>query len=325
MARYGMDYGRDFDRGGRGGRYEGWGGYGGRPAQPGYGGMRSDGWGSGSNWSDFPGEEGWYGEGYEGYPGGGYGGGAYGEDRGGYRGGRGNPEWGARPGPDRFGRGGYGSDFGGRGYAEGGYGGGSFGGAGYGAGAYGGGYAGRDTGYDTGAVGDRGGWGRGQQRMRAADLMTENPECVTPDTSLADVAKRMRDLDVGIIPVVDSQENRRLKGVITDRDIAVRAIADGKDGKAKVSDFMSSDVQTCNKNDAVGQVLDLMRSGQVRRVPITDREGRLVGIIAQADLAVDYAGSDTEREMRVQDTIERISEPANPTRGRMAAGGRTEG
>jgi len=156
------------------------------------------------------------------------------------------------------------------------------------------------------------GYGGGQEKpMRASELMTENPEVVTPDASLADVARRMKEMDVGIIPVVDSQENRKLRGVITDRDIAIRAVAEGKDGKAKVSECMTSNVQTVNKNDPVGQVLQLMQRDQIRRVPVTDREGRLVGIIAQADLALEYSETSHRRQHKVHDTIERISEPSS--------------
>jgi CBS domain-containing protein len=294
MARYGMDYGRDFDPSGRG-RFEGGSRSNWRNQQ--LGGMRSDGWGS--DWEHFPGEEGWYG-------------GSRGYDTG-YRGGAGE-------GRGRQGgmRGSYGQEFEGSSFS--------------------GGYGGRESGYGGGGFGSRG-WedeGRGGQRsqMRAADLMTENPEVVTPEATLADVARRMRDMDVGIIPVVDSEENRRLRGVITDRDIAVRAVAEGKDGKAKVSDCMTSEVETVNKNDPVDQVLQLMQREQVRRVPVTDREGRLVGIIAQADLATEYAETSHRRLHSVQDTIERISEPGqgsgrsgNRERSggnRMAAGSRQQ-
>lgn len=241
--------------------------------------------------------------------------GAWGEENGfaggydaGYGGGQ--QEWGPRTVGGRFfgGGGGYGRDY--------------MGGSGYG---------GRDAGYQSGmsggyGMGDmemgRGGAQRGssRSRTRAAELMTENPECVTPDATLADVARRMRDLDVGIIPVVEDMEGRRLRGVITDRDITVRAVAEGKDGKAKVADCMTSRVETVNKNDPVTQVLDLMSREQVRRVPVTDREGRLVGIIAQADLALDY-GDTPRQDMRVEKTIERISEPTG-NRGGMAARGR---
>lgn len=150
-------------------------------------------------------------------------------------------------------------------------------------------------------------------RVRAAEIMTENPEAVTPDTPLTEVAQRMRDLDVGIIPVVESEESFRLQGVITDRDIAVRAAAEGKDmKKAKVSDFMTSNVESVHSTDSIREVFTVMKREQVRRVPVVDDQGWLVGIIAQADLAVSYAGLDMQRETEVEEVIERISEPARP-------------
>jgi CBS domain-containing protein len=211
---------------------------------------------------------------------------------------------------------GYGDDYGAAGY-----------GSPRGRGGYGGGYGGYEGGYERGYPGGHGygrqsaGEWRGSMRSRASELMTENPEVVTPDATLNEVALKMKDLDVGIIPVVDSLENRRLRGVITDRDIAVRAVAEGRDGKAKVSDCMTAHVETVNKNDSVDRVLELMEREQVRRVPVTDRDGRIVGIIAQADLAVEYGEGRPHAERQVQHAIERISEPARPQRhgGAMAA------
>jgi CBS domain-containing protein len=172
--------------------------------------------------------------------------------------------------------------------------------------------------YRSGGYGfGRGGYAEPREqgrRMRAAEIMTEDPATVTPEATLTDAATKMKELDVGIIPVVESETSRRLKGVITDRDIAVRAVAEGKDGKTRVADCMTTDVETCNKNDDVRSVLQVMRREQVRRVPITDREGRLVGIIAQADVEVDYAGDRSQRERRVQDTVQQISQPASPER-----------
>jgi len=178
-------------------------------------------------------------------------------------------------------------------------------------------FGGRPTG-DFGAEfrGDLGlGRGADADRIRARDIMTDDPSCVTPDTSVTDVAQKMRDLDIGIIPVVEDMDNRRLRGVVTDRDLAIRVLAEGKDGKSKIKDYMTGPVEAVNQNDSVRDVLDVMKREQVRRVPVTDREGRLVGVIAQADLAVDYAGLDLHRETEVEEVIERISEPARP-RGR---------
>lgn len=164
-------------------------------------------------------------------------------------------------------------------------------------------------------------WGGGRQnlgdagRVRARDLMTENPEVVTPASTLAEAAAKMRDLDVGIIPVVDDEASMKLRGVITDRDIAVRAAAEAKDmSKSTVGDYMTETVSTCNEEDSVRAIFDVMKREQVRRVPIVNADGGLVGIVAQADLAVDYAGLDLQRETEVEEVIGRISEPAAPQR-----------
>jgi CBS domain-containing protein len=267
--------------GGQDDRYAGYGRYGDGSATQGMiGGMRSD--AGGTRWDRFPGEEGWYGQGYAGYPGGDVHGGARGYG-GEFRGG--------------------GQSRGRQGLRQGSFGGGRAAGRGWGGGTAG--YGGFQS--------SRGGRSDAD-RIRAREIMTDNPECVTPDTSVAEVARKMRDLNVGIIPVVDSLESRRLRGVITDRDLAIRVLAEDKDGKVKVSDYMTGQVETVNQNDTVHRILDVMKREQVRRVPVTDREGRLVGVIAQADLAVSYAGLDLDRETEVEEAIERISEPARPRR-----------
>jgi CBS domain-containing protein len=317
------NYGRDFDRSrfdqDRGFRGQGGGGGGSRG---GYGGMGSDGFGNGytgmgSDAGEFSGRQG--------YPGFGSGGGAYDQDFSSGRGGmqRGYGQQGGMGGgrPGGMSGGGYG---GGQGFGGGmgrGGGGGYGGGRGYGSSTSGYGAFGGQQDY-AGGYGQQGGQGGDElRRMRAADIMTENPEVVTPDATLADAARKMRDLDVGIIPVVESEQNRRLRGVITDRDITIRAVAEGRDaGSTRVSDVMTSGVETCNKNDSVQDVLQLMEREQVRRVPITDREGRLVGIIAQADVATDLDSEMGSR--RVADTLERISEPGQPGgRGMQGRGG----
>jgi CBS domain-containing protein len=311
MARYGRDFGRWDEEGMGGGGYYGGGDRLGNHWRGGQGGYGRD---YGGMSSDAQGYPGWN----EGYRGGessfGTGGGRYDNEYGtGSRRGEGI-DWshGGRltrgQGGDLYSGSSYGYSTGG-GYGRGG--------SGYdyepGTGSD---WGARDTGYDRGSrMG--GGMGRGggsqQQddthRLRAVDIMTENPECVTPDSTLADAAVKMRDLNVGIIPVIDSEQGRRLRGVVTDRDIAIRAVAEGLDARStRVSDVMTTEVESCNKNDTVGDVLRVMEREQVRRVPITDREGRLVGIVAQADVVRDV---DSERgEHRVKDAIEHISEPS---------------
>lgn len=148
--------------------------------------------------------------------------------------------------------------------------------------------------------------------MKARELMTRDPEFVTENDTIQRAAQLMRDLDVGLIPVVDDADSRNLRGVITDRDIAIRHVADGHtDGDCRVGDEMTHDMlYTVTPEDDTSTVMTRMRDGQVRRVPVVEND-RVVGIIAQADLAVDSPASDAEE---VERTIERISEPAKPTR-----------
>lgn len=142
--------------------------------------------------------------------------------------------------------------------------------------------------------------------MLAREIMTRNVECVTPQDDLAHAARMMRDLDVGLLPVVDSNDGSlRLTGVITDRDIALRHVAEGHGPECRVEEAMSrKDLVVARPDDDVDDVMRLMREHQVRRVPVVD-DGRLVGIVAQADLA-----TDTPDEGEVGRTVERISEPA---------------
>ena len=139
--------------------------------------------------------------------------------------------------------------------------------------------------------------------MKAQDIMTKNPSCVTPETRVQDTARLMKDEDVGIIPVVESQGSKKLVGVITDRDIAIRVVADGAaSSNSSVRDVMTSNITTSAPGDSVQDVMELMGREQVRRIPIVDK-GELVGIIAQADIVREADDKRAER------TVEQISEP----------------
>jgi CBS domain-containing protein len=132
------------------------------------------------------------------------------------------------------------------------------------------------------------------------DLMTTNPRTVTADTSLVEAAKAMRDEDAGIVPIVEGDS---LHGVVTDRDIVVRAIAEGKDpSSTKVRDVASKDVATIDPQQELDEALRLMAQHQVRRLPVVEEDGRLVGIVAQADIA--RAGDDA----RTGQVVEQISQ-----------------
>jgi CBS domain-containing protein len=147
--------------------------------------------------------------------------------------------------------------------------------------------------------------------MKARELMTERPDTVTEKDTLKTAAQRMRDLNVGLIPVVDDAGSGRLTGVITDRDIAVRHVAEGHGDDCCVGDEMTREpLYTVTPDDDQSTVMAKMQEGQVRRIPVLEND-RLVGIIAQADLAVETSDASAEE---VERTVEAISEPAEPER-----------
>jgi CBS domain-containing protein len=168
-----------------------------------------------------------------------------------------------------------------------------------------GGYRGRDYGYGRGESG-RGDLERRRSRwqrepLTATEVMTRDPKTVTRDTPLQEVARIMKDENVGIVPVTDEQ--RRLLGVVTDRDIVVRTLAEGKSPMAmKAGDVMSDDVEAVTPDEELRNVIELMGRKQVRRVPVVDRDDRLLGIISLGDLAT---RADYDEDL--QEALENIS------------------
>lgn len=147
--------------------------------------------------------------------------------------------------------------------------------------------------------------------MKVREIMTPNPEVVMPDHLVSDAAKIMAYLDVGIVPVVDDEDRRRLRGVITDRDIAVRHVAERHQEDCPVSAHMSEAKVTAGPDEDVHDVLRRMRETRVRRVPVVEGARQIIGIVAQADLAVKLGPLEPEE---VEQTVERISQPAAPDR-----------
>lgn len=141
--------------------------------------------------------------------------------------------------------------------------------------------------------------------MKAREIMTKDPRTVTPDTGLQEVARLMQQEDVGIIPVVEAG-GTSLLGVVTDRDIALRVVGEGKDPKTtKVGDVMSKGVTTGKQDDSVDDVMELMGREQIRRIPIVDDRGALVGIVAQADVV-----REARNDRKAERTVEQISQPS---------------
>jgi CBS domain-containing protein len=144
--------------------------------------------------------------------------------------------------------------------------------------------------------------------MKISELMTKNPCTVTPDSPVSEAARLMKEEDVGLVPVIErvggAETRGRLVGVITDRDIAIRQVAEGRTSDSPVRDVMSSGVRTAAPDDSVESVMELMGREQVRRIPIVDERGSLVGVVAQADLA-----RKAPNDGRVEKTVEEISQP----------------
>ena len=147
--------------------------------------------------------------------------------------------------------------------------------------------------------------------MRAREIMTENPQTVTAGESLRKAAEMMRDLDVGFIPVIDDSGANRIRGVITDRDITMRHVAEGHGDGCTVGDHMTQTATTVGPDEDVDVVMQRMQREQIRRIPVVEGEDRLVGVISQADLAVRFG---PDKTIEVEETVEKISEPAKPNR-----------
>ena len=170
-------------------------------------------------------------------------------------------------------------------------------------------------------------YGRGRRggatrsHLRCRDIMTRDVTVAARATTLEEVARMMRDEDTGVIPVVEpgettsdsitevqrvparTQANGRLVGLITDRDIVIRALAEGQDARAVTAEsVMTTDLHTVRPNDRVIEAIRKMGDKQVRRLPVVDREGNLRGIISMADIALE-----TEADRELGEALEEIS------------------
>jgi len=139
---------------------------------------------------------------------------------------------------------------------------------------------------------------------KVSDIMTRDVQSVAPDTDVVTVARYMRDLNVGSIPVV---EQNRLLGIVTDRDLVIRLLADGKNPQTeKIRTYITPNPTTVSSEDDVDQATSLMAQHQIRRLPVVD-QGRLVGFLSLGDVAVDVG-----KDKLSGDALEQISEPSAP-------------
>jgi CBS domain-containing protein len=146
------------------------------------------------------------------------------------------------------------------------------------------------------------------------DLMTQSPACCTPQTPITEAARMMLENDCGLIPVVDNLQDLRLVGAITDRDITTRVVAEGMDpGSTMVNAAMSEEIAALGPDAGIDQCVRLMAERMVRRIPIVDTDRRLIGIVAQADLARASA-EEPELEDELAEMVEEVSEPTGSSR-----------
>ena len=141
--------------------------------------------------------------------------------------------------------------------------------------------------------------------MKISEIMTPDPELIDPNSSIRDAAQRMKDEDIGALPV---GENDRLIGMVTDRDITMRAVAEDRlPSSTSVRDVMSEKIYYCFEDDDIEDAAQCMAENQVRRLPILNRDKRLTGIVSLADIA--QSGEECEKR-----ALEGVSEPSSEAR-----------
>jgi CBS domain-containing protein len=121
---------------------------------------------------------------------------------------------------------------------------------------------------------------------KCSEVMTKDPVCCLPNDSAAEAAQRMKNENIGSIPVIENEQTRTLVGIVTDRDLALTIVAEGQDARSTpVEAVMTRTLVTCRADDDLEKALGAMAEYQLRRIPIVDNDHKLVGIIAQADVA----------------------------------------
>jgi CBS domain-containing protein len=143
--------------------------------------------------------------------------------------------------------------------------------------------------------------------MQIGEIMTHNPACCLPSDSAQKAAAIMRDLDTGVVPVVADETSNKLAGIVTDRDLCLAVIAEGKDpAEVRVEECMTTTVAYCKEEDDLERALELMRNKAIRRVPVVDDEERVTGILSTADVVLQTPVGVDE----VSETLKEISEPS---------------
>ena len=144
--------------------------------------------------------------------------------------------------------------------------------------------------------------------MRVKHVMTKNPSCCVPSDMTPKAASIMRDEDTGIVPVIDNEQGQKVAGVVTDRDLCMNVIAEGRDPRlVAVEACMTRVVVTCSPNDSVEKAAELMRENQIRRVLVVDEQRTLQGIVSMADLV----GRGDIKLAEAHETLKKVSAPSH--------------
>jgi len=139
------------------------------------------------------------------------------------------------------------------------------------------------------------------REIKIQDVMTMNPDWCLPESTTMEAGRMMKETDVGILPVVDSELGRKLIGVVTDRDLCLSVVAAGKHpDSVRVREAMTSQVVTCQPDDDIRKAIHLMQGNQVRRIPVVDRQGMIQGMVSTADIVqqADLSSNVTHETMK---------------------------
>jgi CBS domain-containing protein len=121
---------------------------------------------------------------------------------------------------------------------------------------------------------------------KCSEVMTMNPACCLPNDTVLQLAQMMKDKDIGPVPIIENEQTRRLVGIVTDRDLALKVVAEGRDARTTTAaEVMTRKVVSCHAEDDLQKALEAMSEHQLRRIPVVDNDFRIIGIIAQADVA----------------------------------------
>lgn len=142
--------------------------------------------------------------------------------------------------------------------------------------------------------------------MNCQEMMSQDPECCLVSDKVYTVAQRMQSKNIGALPVVDNNVSKKLVGIVTDRDLALKVVGASRDvTSTQIGEVMTPDPVTCHPEDDLDATLRRMASYQIRRIPVVDESGQVVGIIAQADIAIHLDDHEKVRQM-----VNEVSQPS---------------